>query len=133
MLTKPVNTYALVRGLGTSGKGRYTITYDPVVVCTKAAVAANEAPKECKPKPAKTAADGSWTVRTTTTSVIATLSATVSGTVYPAGVPFDVTAKNLAKQQARDGRIFDWSAVTVPALLTVAANEIKSVAGAQPS
>lgn len=132
-LTKPVSTHALVRGLGTKGKGRYTITYDPVILCTKAAVKANEAPKECKPKPSKTAADGSWSVRTTTSSVIAVLAPTVSGTLYPAGVSFDVTAKNLAKQRARNGRIFDWSTVTVPALLTVAKNEIKTVAGAQPS
>lgn len=133
VLSKPVNTNALVRGLGTRGKGRYTITYDPVVVCTKAAVNANEAPKQCKPKPAKTASDGSWTVRTTTTSVIATLSPTVSGTVYPAGVPFAVTLKNLGKQQARNGQIFTWSTVTVPALLTVAKNEITTVAGTKPS
>ena len=133
MLTTPVTTYALVRGLGTTGKNRYTITYDPVVLCTKAAVKANEAPKECKPKPAKTAADGSWTVRTTTSSVIAMLSPTVSGTLYPAGVSFDLTVKNLAQQRVRNGRIFDWSNVTVPALLTVAKNEIKTVAGTQPS
>lgn len=133
MLTKPVNTYALVRGLGTKGKGRYAITYDPVVLCTKAGVKANEAPKQCKPKPAKTAADGSWTVPTTTSSVIAMLAPTVSGTLYPAGVSFEVTARNLAKQRGRDGRIFDWSTVRVPALLTVAKNEIKTVAGAQPS
>lgn len=132
-LTKPINTYALIRGLETLGKGRYTMTYDPVVLCTKAAVKANEAPKQCKPKPPKTAADGSWTVRTTTMSVIATLSSSVSGTVYPAGVSFDVTAKNLAKQKARNGVIFDWSTVTVPALLTVAKNEIKTVAGARPT
>lgn len=128
-----MNTYALVRGLSVKGNGIYTITYDPLVVCTKAGVRANEAPKQCKPKPAKTAADGSWTVRTTTTSVIATLSPTVSGTVYPAGVSFDVTSKNLAKQKARNGVIFDWSTISVPALLTVAKNEIKTVAGARPS
>jgi hypothetical protein len=132
-LTKPVNTYALVRGLGTKGKGVFTITYDPVVVCTKAAVKAAEAPKQCKPKPAKTSADGSWMARTTTMSVIATLSPTVSGTVYPAGVSFDVTSKNLAKQTAHNGRIFDWSTVTVPALLTVAKDEIKTVAGSKPA
>ncbi len=111
--------------------GRYTITYDPVVLCTKAGVKANEAPKECKRKPAKTAADGSWTVRTTTTSVITTLSPSVTGTVYPAGVSFEVTVKNLARQKASNGVIFDWSTLTVPALLTVGKNEIATVTGAR--
>jgi hypothetical protein len=132
-LAKPVNTQALIRGLGTTSNGRYTITYDPVVVCTKAGVQANEAPKQCKPKPSTTAANGSWTVRTTTSSVVAMLAPTVSGTVYPAGVSFDVTVKNLAKQKVRNGVIFDWSTVTVPALLTVAKNEIETVAGSRPS
>lgn len=134
ILKKPVNTYALVRGLGTDGKGGYTIAYDPVIICTKAGVKANEAPSQCKQKPGKTAADGSWMVRTTSASVVvARLSPAVSGTVYPAGVSFDVTVKNLAKQKVRNGAIFDWSTVTVPALLTVEKNEIKTVAGSRAS
>jgi outer membrane murein-binding lipoprotein Lpp len=132
VLAKPVSTHALVRGIGTKGSSRFTITYDPVVLCTKAGVDANEAPKECKKKPAKTDADGSWTVRTTTSSVIVTLSAAVSGTLYPAGVSFDVTTKNLAKQKALNGVVFDWSTITVPALLTVEKNEIKTVTGSRP-
>lgn len=129
VLAKPVNTYALVRRIGTTGKGRYTIIYDPAVLCTKAAVKANEAPKQCKPKSAHTAADGSWTVRTTNGSVTAMLAPTVAGTVYPAGVPFAVTAKNLAKQSARNGVIFNWTTISVPAVLTVAKNEINTVTG----
>lgn len=133
MLAKPVTTHALVRGLGTKGGNRFTITYDPVVLCTKAGVDANEAPKDCKKKPAEKDADGSWTVRTTTTSVIVALSSTVTGTLYPAGVSFDVTTKNLAKQKASNGVVFDWSTVTVPALLTVDKNEVTTVTGSRPS
>jgi hypothetical protein len=133
VLAKPVTTHALVRGLGTKSGDRFTITYDPVVLCTKAGVDANEAPKECKKKPAKKDSDGSWTVRTTTSSVIVTLSPSVSGTLYPAGVSFDVTTKNLAKQKASNGVIFDWSTVTVPALLTVDKKEITTVTGSRPS
>ena len=112
-------TFALIRRIASAGKGRYTITYDPVVHCVKTEVAAGKADKACRAKPAKTANDGSWVVNDATTTVTAPLAPGISGQVYPAGVSFDVTTRNLAKQPVRSGTVFDWSDVSVYAQIDV--------------